>query len=539
MSSRDIPSSLPDFVTGWTNHLADEITINKRKKQLIEEDQQPADHEVVKKVEFKNLWPAFTCGAGLFSDGYVNASIGSVNTILKIIYGKTYSNSHATSNVSSISFVGTVVGQLSFGYLSDNIARKGSLLLANVMLIIFTVLSAVGTWGANGSPQGLFAALTTFRFFLGIAIGAEYPTGSVIASEFANQLPSGKRNRYFIWATNLMLASGYIVAAFVPLVLLWIFSERHLSVVWRLTLGLGAVPPFILFFMRLKLTDSSTFDKMHMKRAKVPYLLILKYYWFRLIIVSIIWFVYDFASFSFDTFSSAIINKVVHHGSLYKTFGWNTVFNLFSLPGCLIGALAADYFGPRLTLALGMGLQGVVGFIMATTYGSLREHTAPFVIVFGIFKTLGQFGPGNNIGLLAAKTSSTSVRGQYYGIAAAVGKVGAFVGTWIFPVITKKYSGPEGNNLLGNQVPFYISSSLCIFAATIALFLCPSVGQDAINREDENFLQYLADNNYDISQLGNELVEEEYVSSGSSINIENKSSKPTAKVSEKLEKSNL
>lgn len=39
-------------------------------------------------------------------------------------------------------------------------------------------------------------------------------------------------------------------------------------------------------------------------------------------------------------------------------------------------------------------------------------------------------GPGNNIGLLASKSSPTAIRGQFYGIAAAVGKVGAFVGTW-------------------------------------------------------------------------------------------------------------
>lgn len=39
-------------------------------------------------------------------------------------------------------------------------------------------------------------------------------------------------------------------------------------------------------------------------------------------------------------------------------------------------------------------------------------------------------GPGNCLGVLAAKTGPTAVRGQYYGFAAAVGKVGAFVGTW-------------------------------------------------------------------------------------------------------------
>jgi hypothetical protein len=36
-------------------------------------------------------------------------------------------------------------------------------------------------------------------------------------------------------------------------------------------------------------------------------------------------------------------------------------------------------------------------------------------------------GPGNNLGLLASKSSPTAVRGQFYGVAAAIGKVGAFV----------------------------------------------------------------------------------------------------------------
>jgi hypothetical protein len=44
-------------------------------------------------------------------------------------------------------------------------------------------------------------------------------------------------------------------------------------------------------------------------------------------------------------------------------------------------------------------------------------------------------GPGNCLGLLASKTSPTAVRGQFYGLAAAIGKVGAFAGTWAFPPI--------------------------------------------------------------------------------------------------------
>ena len=77
---------------------------------------------------------------------------------------------------------------------------------------------------------------------------------------------------------------------------------------------------------------------------------------------------------------------------------------------------------------------------------------------------------------MASKTSATAIRGQYYGIAAAVGKIGAFVGTYVFPIIqdnapTKVRSG---------QDPFFVSSSLCIFSAVLAFFFIPHVGQVSI-----------------------------------------------------------
>jgi hypothetical protein len=58
-------------------------------------------------------------------------------------------------------------------------------------------------------------------------------------------------------------------------------------------------------------------------------------------------------------------------------------------------------------------------------------HTpAAFAVVYGIFLSFGEFGPGNCTIVLAAKTGPTAVRGQFYAVAAAVGKVGALVGTW-------------------------------------------------------------------------------------------------------------
>jgi MFS family permease len=92
--------------------------------------------------------------------------------MLKNIYGKEYTASPAQSNVASLAFAGTVVGQLFFGYLSDHYSRKWALLTSTIILVIFAALGA-GAYGAGGSVGGLFAALAAYRFLLGIGIGGE------------------------------------------------------------------------------------------------------------------------------------------------------------------------------------------------------------------------------------------------------------------------------------------------------------------------------------------------------------------------------
>ena len=123
------------------------------------------------------------------------------------------------------------------------------------------------------------------------------------------------------------------------------------------------------------------------------------------------------------------------------------------------------------------------------------------MVIYGIFLTLGEIGPGDNIGLVASKTSATAIRGQYYGIAAAMGKIGAFVGSYLFPVIQNHApGGPDGNR--AGQDPFFVASSLCLFSAFLAIFFLPHIGQDTITSEDIKFRQYLAAHGFDTSKMG-------------------------------------
>lgn len=465
------------------------------------------------KKGFQKYWPIITTGAGLFSDGYINNSISTVSTCLSLLYGKEYSESHAIRNISSIVFAGTVCGMLIFGYLADHHSRKFSMLLGTSMLILFTILCA-GAWGkgtTNTHAGGLFAALTAYRFFLGIAIGSEYSSSSPAAAEASNLLPRGKCNRYFIWFTNTMIDFGFVIGAFVPLVLLWICGSHHLTPVWRITIGLGAIPPCSLFVLRLFYKEGKKFRETRFNR-KVPVWRIIKFYWFRVAIVSIIWFLYDFSSYAFGTYSSIIIGLVLPKDApLYKNFGWNVVFNLFYMPGSIVGALLSDYFGPRLVISVGLIVQAAIGFALAGSLDHLKRHIVGFVFMYGVFITLGELSAGNNMGVVASKVNATPVRATLYGVAAMIGKVGAFVGTYVFPSLIKNH---------GLSSPYYVSSALCCFSALLAFLFLPDLDQDAMKREDDKFMEYLASTGYDLSTMGIQTDDESELSTISVKNSE-------------------
>ncbi|KAF2848644.1 MFS general substrate transporter [Plenodomus tracheiphilus IPT5] len=454
------------------------------------------------KGRWERLWPVIACGAGLFSDGYLNNIIGPVNTMLKTIYPKEYAGSSAQANVSSITFAGTVVGMLFFGYTSDHFSRKWSLFASTIIIILFAALGT-GSYGAGGSPNGLLQALVVYRFFLGIGIGGEYPAGSVGCAESTGELKEGTRNKWFILFTNVQIDLAFFISAIVATVVVLATGENHLRAAWRICLGIGIIPPLSLLYLRLKLQEPEAFKRESLAKAKTPWLLIVKYYWYRLGIVSMIWFIYDFSAYSFGIYATSILaNLLGADAPLWKSLAWNILINFFYMPGCLAGAFVADLpsMGPKKTLCIGVALQGVIGFIMAGCYPYLNkpENVAGFVVVYGIFLALGEFGPGDNIGLIASKTCATGIRGQYYGIAAAIGKIGAFAGSYALDALQKAAGDDE---IAAGRNPFFVASSLAFLAAGLVLLL-PHIGQDTIDQEDVRFREYLTANGYDTSSMG-------------------------------------
>ncbi|KZP00429.1 MFS general substrate transporter [Calocera viscosa TUFC12733] len=452
----------------------------------------------------------FACGTALFSDGYANGVIGAVNTLLLTIYPDYFSltNSHYSTVLNSLIFVGTVVGMLIFGVISDKIGRKAGMMTATGIVFVFSALSA-GSYG-GGTVGGMVAALSAWRFLLGIGIGAEYPCGSVAASE-QTEGPGVSKNaqhRWFALATNTMIDWGFVISSFVPLVLLWIFGMNHLRAIWRISLGLGIVPAGAVFLWRLRMVESARYARDSMKHAKMPYGLFLRKYWRNLLAICLTWFIYDFITYPFGIYSSSVVNTIQANQDLYQSFGWSTVINLFYIPGTMIGAFLIDWIGPKYCMIAGLLLQAVFGFFMSGFYEQLIQptHIAGFAIMYGLFLSFGELGPGNNLGLLAAKSGPTAFRGQFYGIAAAVGKIGAFVGTWSFPAMIKAFDQGGTNTDRGITGPFWVGSGLAILSALITFFFIRPVDHDGMEAEDREFREYLEAHGYDTSHMG--LVEE-------------------------------
>lgn len=89
-------------------------------------------------------------------------------------------------------------------------------------------------------------------------------------------------------------------------------------------------------------------------------------------------------------------------------------------------------------------------------------------------------------------------RGQYYGIAAAVGKFGAFAGSYALDSLQR--NAPTETK--AGQYPFWVASSLAMFAGVLAIVALPKIGQDTIDFEDLRFRAYLAEKGYDTTKMG-------------------------------------
>lgn len=156
--------------------------------------------------------------------------------------------------------------------------------------------------------------------------------------------------------------------------------------------------------------------------------------------------------------------------------------------------MTSDKIGRRRTMALGFGLQAIMGFVLGGAMGPIQNVLPLFVVLYGIFLTLGEVGPGSTVVLTASECFPTSIRGQMMGFVSAWSKAGAAIGTQVFTSIQGAYSGDASAR--GDQVSFLVGSGFAVVGALVALFVIPEVST-RLDDDDEAWKKYLAENGWE------------------------------------------
>lgn len=114
-------------------------------------------------------------------------------------------------------------------------------------------------------------------------------------------------------------------------------------------------------------------------------------------------------------------------------------------------------------------------------------------------------GPGVATFLCGAESFPTPLRGHFLGLAAAVGKAGAAIGTQVFTPIQNSFDSAEN----GVRGVFLIGAAFAAVGAIVAWFLIPDMSRDLEN-EDIKFREYLRQNGfeYEEEEFGESLEKE-------------------------------
>jgi MFS family permease len=207
-------------------------------------------------------------------------------------------------------------------------------------------------------------------------------------------------------ATDFSIDLGFVMAGVIALIVLAAYGERINDGVWRVNFGLGFVLPIALLFFRLRMVESTQYRK-HKIQNQVPYLLVLKRYWKPMLGTSLAWFLYDFVTYPFGIFGSTIIGTLNPNDTVVQNIGYGTVVNCFYLPGCLVGGILMDRIGRKQTMTLGFFLWALLGFIIGGALNPITSVFPLFVVLYGIFNSFGEMGPGVSILYITCNRTST------------------------------------------------------------------------------------------------------------------------------------
>jgi MFS transporter, PHS family, inorganic phosphate transporter len=403
-----------------------------------------------------HLRAVLVSGMGFFTDAYDLFVIGIASTLIAKQWNL---NSGQLALLNSTMLFAAFLGACVLGRFADTGGRKRVYWLVAVIMIVAALGSAL-------SPS--FWVLIAFRFLLGFGVGGDYPVSAVLMSEYANRKDRGKLVG-MVFGTQ---ALGLIVGPLVALALLGAGASDDLA--WRILLGLGAVPAAAVIYLRRKMPESPRYQVQVQGKAQqaadqiavftdgqvngdgsggqrhelgLRAFLTNRHWLILLAGTAGTWFLLDYAYYGNTISTPQILGLISPNASTMTKIALQlAIFVVAAVPGYLLAIARLDKIGHRRLQLLGFAMMGLCFLIIAAVPG-LTTVVVPFLLVYGVSYFFTEFGPNMTTFVMPSEIYPVSMRATGHGISAGVGKLGAFIGVFLFPILSDNL-GLRGTLLL-------------------------------------------------------------------------------------------
>jgi MFS transporter, PHS family, inorganic phosphate transporter len=411
-------------------------------------------------------------GMGFFTDAYDLFVIGIASTLITKDWNL---SSDRLAILNSTMLAAACVGAFAFGRYADKVGRKR----------VYWLVAAIMIAGALGSALSQsFWVLIAFRFVLGVGVGGDYPVSAVMVSEYSNRKDRGKLVG-MVFGTQ---ALGLIIGPLIALALLG--SGAGGDVVWRVLLGLGALPAGAVIYLRARMPESPRYRAQVQGQAtKAAAILpgaaaggseaggpvaeraaaaggtapagppeaglrafLANRRWLVMLAGTAgCWFLLDYAYYGNTISTPQILSLITPDASTMTKIALQlAIFVVAAVPGYILAIARLDRIGHRKLQLVGFAMMAACFLIIAIVPG-MTTTVAPFLVVYGISYFFTEFGPNMTTFVLPSEIYPVSMRATGHGISASIGKLGAFIGVFLFPVLQSSL-GLRGTLLLTGGV---------------------------------------------------------------------------------------
>ncbi|WP_304165469.1 MFS transporter [Lonsdalea britannica] len=366
-----------------------------------------------------------------------------------------------TGLVTSSIMIGTIIGNLIGGWLTDKYGRY-SIFMADML---FFVVSAI----AAGLAPNVWVLIGA-RFLMGIGVGIDLPVAMSYLAEFSKFAGKGnKAARLAAWCPMWYAASSSCFLIIFGLYFL--LPEQHLDWLWRASLLFGAVPALLIIAVRRKFMNESPLwaanqgdlkgaarilrdsygiaaheavDKTSRKTSHQPKVsfrvLFQKPYRERTIVAGVMNVCISFEYTAIAFFLPSILAQFLGAG-VFETISASLGLNaLFAFTGGLLGMRLAWKYPSRHVAIAGFALQ----FIALIALALIGQPQATIgvviaILMLGLWLFAEGFGPGAQLMIYPALSYPTSIRATGVGFSRSLSGIGSALALFILPLLQAAY----------------------------------------------------------------------------------------------------